>query len=165
MISVELIAPQNAKLFKEVRLRALQDSPTAFSSTYAKESKLTDAEWLDRVALWNSATSTAYLALDQGNGCGIAGGMLDKEDEAGAHLLSMWVAPTHRRLGIGRMLVDAVITWARAWNVRTMQLLVTSNNDSAINFYQRLGFTLTGRTEPYANDPALSNFEMIRSLS
>ena len=165
MITLEQIAPRNALLFKAVRLRALQDSPTAFSATYANESQLTDDDWVKRVAQWNSETSTTYLALDAGRACGIAGGMFDKEDEAGAHLLSMWVAPTHRRLGIGRMLVDAVITWARARNVRTMQLLVTSNNDSAINFYQRLGFTLTGRTEPYANDPALSNFEMIRSLS
>jgi len=32
-------------------------------------------------------------------------------------------------------------------------------------FHQRLGFTLTGRTEPYANDPALIEYEMSRPIS
>jgi len=42
--------------------------------------------------------------------------------------------------------------------------MVTSNNEPAILFYQRLGFTLTGRTAPYANDPALLEFEMSRPI-
>jgi ribosomal protein S18 acetylase RimI-like enzyme len=163
-ISLERITPQKAMIFKEVRLRALLDSPTAFSSTFATESTLTDDDWVARVAQWSSGTSTTYLALDGGRACGIASGMLDQTDPSRAHLLSMWVAPTHRRMGIGRSLVEAVLAWARAKNVQTMQLLVTSNNDTAIQFYQRLGFTLTGCTGTYANDPALKDYEMIRSL-
>lgn len=151
-------------IFKDVRLRALLDSPTAFSSTFAKESTLTDDDWVARVAQWSSGTSTTYLALDTGRACGIASGMLDQSDPSRAHLLSMWVAPTHRLMGIGRSLVEAVLAWARAKNVQTMQLLVTSNNDTAIQFYRRLGFTLTGYTATYANDPALKDYEMIRSL-
>jgi ribosomal protein S18 acetylase RimI-like enzyme len=38
--------------------------------------------------------------------------------------------------------------------------MVTCNNKAAIMFYQRLGFSLTGRTEPYPNDPALIEYEM-----
>lgn len=161
MITIEPLSAQKALVLKEVRLRALQDTPTAFSSTYARESRLTDAEWVARAVQWSSQKSTSYLALDAGVGCGIASGLLDKND---AHLLSMWVAPTHRRLGVGHRLVEAVIDWSRARNARTMRLLVTSNNDAAIKFYQRIGFTLTPYTEPYANDPALASYEMIRPL-
>jgi len=165
MPTIELITQQNAMGFKDVRLRALQNTPTAFSSTYAEEFQLTDAEWVKRAARWTDETSIGYLAVDAGSPCGIAAGFLDKNDATRAHLVSMWVAPTHRRLGIGRTLVDAIIAWLRVKSVRTLQLLVTSNNDPAIRFYQQLGFQLTGRTEPYANDPALSNLEMIRSIS
>jgi len=165
MPTIELITQQNAMGFKDVRLRALQNTPTAFSSTYAEEFQLTDAEWVKRAARWTDETSIAYLAVDAGSACGIAAGFLDKNDATRAHLVSMWVAPTHHRLGIGRTLVDAIIAWLRVKSVRTLQLLVTSNNDPAIRFYQQLGFQLTGRTEPYANDPALSNLEMIRSIS
>jgi ribosomal protein S18 acetylase RimI-like enzyme len=41
---------------------------------------------------------------------------------------------------------------------------VTSNNGAGLHFYQRLGFTRTGGTEPYPNDPALIEIEMMRSL-
>jgi ribosomal protein S18 acetylase RimI-like enzyme len=63
------------------------------------------------------------------------------------------------------MLVDAIVTWARGQNVLYLYLMVTSNNDHAMRFYQSLGFALTGRNEPYRNDQALLNFEMHRSLS
>jgi len=52
--------------------------------------------------------------------------------------MSMWVAPTHRRLGIGRMLVDALAAWVRAQNVLNLCLMVTSNNDQAIQFIKVL---------------------------
>ena len=32
--------------------------------------------------------------------------------------------------------------------------------ETAIHFYERLGFALTGRTEPYPNDPSLKELEM-----
>ena len=165
MIQLEQIGPTSAPVFKNIRLRALQDSPTAFSSTYAEELKLTDADWLKRASQWSGVNSVAYLAMAAGNAVGIAAGVRDRNDNQRAHLMSMWVAPPHRRLGIGRMLVDAVAAWARAQDMLYLCLMVTSNNDHAARFYQRLGFALTGRNEPYRNDQALLNFEMHRSLS
>ncbi len=165
MITLDLVKPQNAMIFKHVRLRALQDTPTAFSSAYADESQLTDADWVKRASQWSTDGSTAYLAIDTAIPCGIAGGFLDKDDSTRAHLASMWVAPSHRRSGIGSKLVNAIFAWAHANGARTLQLIVTSNNDTAINFYKRLGFTLTGKTAPYRNNPALNDLEMIRSIS
>jgi ribosomal protein S18 acetylase RimI-like enzyme len=39
-------------------------------------------------------------------------------------------------------------------------LMVTSNNESAIRFYDRSGFIRTGRTESDLNDPAVIECEM-----
>jgi len=72
----------------------------------------------------------------------------------------MWTAPTHRQRGVGQLLVDQILVWARARGVCSLQLMVTSNNEPAMRFYQRLGFTRTGRTEPYPNDPAVIEYEM-----
>jgi ribosomal protein S18 acetylase RimI-like enzyme len=165
MIKLEQIGPTNAPVFKNIRLRALQDSPAAFSSTYAEEFKRTDTDWLKRASQWSGVNSVAYLAMDAGNAFGIAAGVRDPNDYQRANLMSMWVAPPQRRLGIGRMLVDAVAAWARAQDMLYLYLMVTSNNDHAMWFYQSLGFALTGRNEPYRNDQALLNFEMHRSLS
>jgi len=42
--------------------------------------------------------------------------------------------------------------------------MVTSSNHAAMEFYGRLGFSMTGRTEPYPNDPALMEYEMSRRV-
>ncbi|HZA55291.1 MAG TPA: GNAT family N-acetyltransferase [Candidatus Udaeobacter sp.] len=165
MITLELLTPQNAIVFKDIRLRALLDTPSAFSSTYAKESQLTDTDWVKRASRWSGEGSTGHLAINAGIPCGIACGYLDDDESTRAHLVSMWVAPAHRRLGIGCMLVNAIVDWARARSARTLELIVTSNNDAAIKFYERLGFTLTGKADPYRNDPALNDLGMIRSIS
>jgi GNAT superfamily N-acetyltransferase len=148
MIKLELISPTNAPVFKDIRLRALQESPTAFSSTYTEESTLTDADWLKRAAQWSSAKSVAYLALDNDAAVGIAAGVLDRNYPLRADLMSMWVAPTHRGTGIGRLWVNAIVAWVCGHSVLHLYVMVTSNNDRAIAFYQNLGFVLTGRSKP-----------------
>ena len=102
MITLHPVTPAITATFKEVRLRALQDTPLAFGSTYAKESRLSDSDWEMRVAHWNGPGAIALLAMDGTERCGIVAGFVDKEDQATAHLVSMWVAPTHRRHGVGR---------------------------------------------------------------
>ena len=164
MIALEPITLLNTFLFKDVRLRALQDSPGAFGSTYARESQFTDAEWIKRVERWNGDVGAGFLALDDGTPCGIAGTFLYQNDATRAQLIAMWTAPTHRQQGVGRLLVNAVLNWARSRNARTLLLMVTSNNESAIRFYERLGFIRTGRTEPYPNDPAVIEYEMSRPI-
>jgi len=102
--------------------------------------------------------------IDDATPCGIAGSLLDEADATRAQLVSMWTAPTHRQLGVGRLLVNEVLNWALARNIRTMLLMVVSNNGSAIRFYERLGFTKTGRTASLSNDPAIVEYEMSRTL-
>ena len=164
MITLEPITEQNILVFKATRLRALQDTPSAFGATYAKESLLTDADWIKRAAKWNGQKGVLYLALDGRDACGMAGSFQDEADATRAYLISMWTAPAHRRQGVGRLLVDEIFRWGRRCGVRTMLLMVTSNNHRAIAFYERLGFTLTGRTEPYPNDPALIECEMSQTI-
>jgi ribosomal protein S18 acetylase RimI-like enzyme len=161
---IEQISAENLLAFKAVRLRALQDSPSAFGSTYARESQFPDAEWLKRAERWSGDTGVGYLAMELQIPCGIAGAFLDEHNPAQVHLISMWVAPTHRRTGLGRALVGAVQAWARMRGGHTLQLMVTSNNFAAIEFYKRIGFSMTGRTEPYPNDPALIEYEMSQSF-
>jgi ribosomal protein S18 acetylase RimI-like enzyme len=164
MITLDPITAQNVPLFREVRLCALRDTPSAFGSTYEKELQLTDADWLERALRWNGEKGIGFLAMDGSVGCGIAGSFLDEDDRTRAHLISMWTAPTHRQQGVGRLLVNEIAIWARLRGADLLRLMVTSSNDAAMLFYERLGFARTGRTEPYPNDARLIEYEMCRSL-
>lgn len=164
MATLHQITPALASIYKAVRLRALQDTPAAFGSTYARESQFTDADWQQRAANLCTPHSIGYLAYDHDNYCGIAVSFLNQQNPQHAELMSMWVAPEQRRNNTGRLLVDAIVAWARSAGAHTLQLMVTSKNLAAIAFYQRLGFTPTGRTEPYPPNPALIQFEMSKPI-
>jgi ribosomal protein S18 acetylase RimI-like enzyme len=162
MVILKRINKESALNLRDVRLRALQDTPSAFGSTYARESRWSVADWEERAAKGNGDRSATYLAWDGDEACGIAACFLDPDDHKMAHLVSMWVAPTHRRHGVGRLLVNRIIEWSRTRSAETLRLNVTSNNDVAIRFYERLGFAMTGNTQPDLNDPDLVELEMIR---
>ncbi len=46
----------------------------------------------------------------------------------------------HRRRGVGRRLVEALLTWMRDEDVATVELTVAVRNVEAVTFWERLGF-------------------------
>lgn len=165
MITIEMISPDNVAESKTVRLRALRDSPTAFSSTFAEESKLSDADWLRRASQNTGETTVGYLAMDANIACGVVRGTNDEQDTAIVWVQSMWVDPVYRRNGVGRLLINKVVEWARGRGKLGVKLEVTSSNEAAIHFYETLGFAMTGKTRPYRNDASLLECEMILPLN
>jgi len=57
----------------------------------------------------------------------------------GVYLDDLYVRESHRKYGIGRQLLDAVIDLARENNCRTVRWLVSRWNVNAIEFYKRIG--------------------------
>jgi ribosomal protein S18 acetylase RimI-like enzyme len=47
---------------------------------------------------------------------------------------------THRRRGIGRRLVEALLQWMREADVSSVELTVAVSNEGAVAFWERLGF-------------------------
>ena len=167
MILLRPISPDTAFIFKDARLRALQDFPLAFSSTYVKESQLSDEEWIQRSARCNGDHAVGYLAVDDsdhGSACGLVACYAEQVSVPHGHVISMWVDPAFRRAGIGRMLIDALGQWAGTRGLRELRLMVTSVNRGAIEFYERIGFRMSGAIRPYPNDPAIVEYEMVLPL-
>ena len=164
MTEIHPITPLLTANYKAVRLRALKDSPLAFGSTYERESQFTDEEWNARAARLCVGRDMGFLALCDGKYDGLVLCLLDPDDPLKGQLVSMWVAPERRKLSVGRQLIEAIATWASERGVRTLRLMVTSVNDSAMEFYRRNGFVMTGKTEPYPNDPDIMEYEMTKAI-
>ena len=164
MIAIERVTLGRAFVFKDVRLRALQEAPTAFSSTYAKEAAFPDEEWKKRAMRWSGGGSVGFLAFDGDRGCGMVFSFAEELNPLRAQVVSMWVAPEVRRDGVGRRLIEAVAEWARGREMRELKLMVTSVNHGAITFYERLGFRMTGMMEVYPNDATIKQYEMVMRL-
>ncbi len=152
MVTIEQLSPAFAMHLKRVRLTALKDTPSAFSSTYARESQRSNEDWLKVASAWSSGQSVFYIALDEGAPCGMIAGKCDEIAPRRAWVLSMWVAPAHRRTGLGARLMDKVAYWAQNLAIGELYLHVTSNNSAAQNFYEKCGFTRTGITQPYQKE-------------
>lgn len=70
-----------------------------------------------------------------------------REPNTAAHraLLGLGVEATHRRLGLGRALMEAAIAWARKEpHLCWVDLGVFGHNRPAIQLYEELGFVRTG---------------------
>jgi len=57
----------------------------------------------------------------------------------GVYLDDLYVRESHRKYGIGRQLLDAVIGLARENKCRTVRWLVSRWNANAIEFYKKIG--------------------------
>jgi len=58
--------------------------------------------------------------------------------------LGLMVAASTRRQGIGWALLEQAVSWARASDVRKLELHVFPHNEPAIRLYERFGFAREG---------------------
>jgi [ribosomal protein S18]-alanine N-acetyltransferase len=76
------------------------------------------------------------------------------EDAPAECELELVLVPAHaRRRGIGGMLVQTVLAWARDQGATEIWLEMRESNMRAVGLYQRCGFTTAGRRPGYYVDP------------
>lgn len=135
-VSVRRLSPDDAVLFREIRLEGLRSDPDAFASTFEEESGKKLSFFADRLA-----ASSVFAAFRGAELLGIAGFFVQhgpKHRHKGT-LWGMYVRPRARGAGIGGRLVEAVIEHARP-RVELVQLSVISENRAARRLYERFGF-------------------------
>jgi ribosomal protein S18 acetylase RimI-like enzyme len=52
----------------------------------------------------------------------------------------MYVAPSHRGMGLNGILCKELIEWAKKQNITEVQLDVYAENESALSAYKKIGF-------------------------
>ena len=135
--------PDDWRASKRLRLRALADSPAAFSSTLEREVAFDDEVWRGRLEL-----ATTFFGVDDcGEFVGTVTGISDPHESASREVVAMWVEPEWRGRGVGGALLDAVVEWARAEGAASIALWVADGNDLARRLYERRGFVDTGQRD------------------
>lgn len=156
VVEIRALGPGDWAVWREVRLRALADAPHAFGSKLVDWQGDNDREERWRERFDNVAFNA--VAVADGRIVGTVGGM-DRRD-ATVELISMWVAPEERGIGVGQALIAAVVDWAAAESVETVVLAVRRGNRHAIALYGRAGFQLLGSNPENAEEDL-----MARSIS
>ena len=122
---------EDLPLFRDVRLRALEDAPDAFGSTLAREIARTDDEWAER-ARKIVEESVLALAITDEQAVGMAGGYRVPDRPDLADLWGMWVDPLYRGTDVARRLVGEVAEWASAIKADAIELWVVETNVRAV---------------------------------
>ena len=65
------------------------------------------------------------------------------------HLLNITVAPAYQRQGWARVMLDALVTWARGQGAQWLWLEVRAGNARAIAVYENHGFRRVGLRQRY----------------
>ncbi len=138
MIVLQVLASDDWPLWRELRLRALAEAPYAFGSRLDDWETADEERWCERLDL---ADSRNLIARMGGAPVGMATGVVV---DGVYELISMWVAPEARGVGVGNALVAGVCEWARERGAREVRLDVVQTNAHAIALYVRHGFVDVG---------------------
>lgn len=147
-LHIRNLTPQDAALFRELRLRALQEYPQAFGSSFEEEQTVTleqiTATFATRVAPQNFV---AGAFQEDGSLVGTIGFFQQpkRKVQHKGMIWGMYVVPELHGSGAGAKLLQHAIEQARQIpGLTQIQLAVVSSNESAKRLYQKYGFETYG---------------------
>ena len=128
--------------------------------------KTFDAPWAED-AFTELLASPGVYALGVGKRA-LAALILMRAVAGEAEVLTLAVAPAHRRQGLARSLIDAALVTAMAAGAERAFLEVAEDNQAAIALYRGAGFTSVGRRPGYysrKSGPAIAALVLSRPLA
>jgi GNAT superfamily N-acetyltransferase len=101
---VRCVDDRELEQLKQLRLRALLNAPEAFGSSYGNEVGRGAEGWRS----WVTEGRT-FVVADEEGWYGLPAVVVDRADDLLCHLVCMWIEPSHRRKGLGRVLVATAV--------------------------------------------------------
>lgn len=143
---------EDAGAYRELRLEALQNHPEVYSSDYDQALSRPMSFWVERLRAGGTGDVAQMFFAQHGQElagmCGIYRVDAPRTRHS-ATVVSLYLRPAWRGMGIAHGLVMACLDWARSCDVRVVKLSVITTNAPAIRLYERCGFSPYG-TEPQA---------------
>ena len=149
-MEIRPLTADDAVSYQGLRLMALTECPTAFASSHQEECQRP----IEQIPTFLSGSHERVIlgAFSDRTLIGIVG--IGREAQLKqrhkAFIRGMYVAPSHRSNGVGRLLLNAALAIAQDWpEITLVTLVVTVGNHAAMALYRSLGFKAYGR-EPRA---------------
>lgn len=143
------LTAEDAEAFSALRRLVLADNPVPLGLVMQEELARPLQGFRDQLGAPTNAVFGAFVGATLAATAGLAP---SGPFASSRHKLVLWgtfVAPTHRRQGLGRTVVRHAIEHARQAGARRFHLTMYLPNPAAGALYESLGFTVWG-TEPEA---------------
>lgn len=135
---------------KTIRMQSLMESPKAFGLSYAAASKYTDEQWQERAG--NRTPPMYFIARQNDVPIGLIGAVKAHDQ---FNLIAMWVVPKHRGSGVGKALVEKVLSIAASRGESEVSLFVSPLNQAACALYEKAGFRFAEQVEALESHPEI----------
>lgn len=166
MIDVRAITVDDWPQVRAIRLEALADTPSAYTTTYEEAAAFADSVWIERAeASIAGVDQRTVLGLHGGRAISLAIGLLREQHGALVTVVvSVYVTPSARGTGVSDRMFSLIHDWGASLGSDRASLWVEETNARAIGFYKRLGYSLTLDRARIPNDSGLFERRMDRTL-
>ncbi|MGA7989556.1 MAG: GNAT family N-acetyltransferase [Candidatus Dormiibacterota bacterium] len=152
-VVIRRLGADDAELYRAFRIRAVRETPTAFTSSLAEEIARPLAATAERLAAPGRPNDAVFGAFTAGGDLvGVVGlrTVTGEQERHKARLFGMAVSSDHSGRGIGTALVQHLLIYARGVDgLVQVDLRFTEGNRTAERLYRSCGFVEWGR-EPDA---------------
>lgn len=154
-ITVRGLDESEWSVYRDVRLRALAESPGSFTATLAEEDDRDEQFWRDRM------TRSHRLLAERGP---VAQGIVSlgpyEQEPSVAEVFGLYVVPEARGTGVSWRLVEAAAALATQQGYLQLYYWVGTDNGRAVGFANNFGFRITDYRRPSRS----SNVNRVRRL-
>src|SRR5215211_5761319 len=160
-ITVRVLDESEWSAYRDIRLRALAESPGSFTATLVEEADRDEQFWRDRM------TQSLRLLAERGPAPqGIVSlGPYNLEPSA-AEVFGLYVVPEARGTGVSWRLVEAAAALANQHGYLQLYYWAGTDNARAVGFAKNFGFRTTGyRRTSRGSDLQLGEEEIALMLS
>jgi predicted GNAT family acetyltransferase len=157
---VRRVRPGDGPELRALRLEMLADTPIAYVETVASAEQDPPQRWVDQAQRNSSGSTLATFVVELGGRfvATATGAVFDGPTE----VVSVYVTPDHRGQGLLERMVEVIAAWSLEHGRPELFLEVAAENPRAIAAYARLGFVMTGRSEPHPLYAGVTELQMSR---
>jgi GNAT superfamily N-acetyltransferase len=142
-LTVRVLDETEWSVYRDVRLRALAESPGSFTATLAEEADRDEQFWRDRM------TRSRRLLAEQGR---VPQGIVSlgpyEQEPSAAEVYGLYVVPEARGTGVAWRLVEAAAALATRQAYLQLYYWVGTDNGRAVGFAYNFGFRITDYRRP-----------------
>lgn len=133
----EFAGPSDAEVYADMKLQSLVTDPNSYLDDIEKAAARTPEDWATTLSDESDVTILGYTEIEPSDLMGIVSVRLS---EHRAYLHSLYISPTMRRNGFGRLLINAALDFAKADGRPQAQANTLYGNDPALRLFEKCGF-------------------------
>ena len=118
---------------RDIRLRAVTESPQAFGDTVEKTKAQTEEVWRKWIA-----NSHIYIIDD--NNKSVSAATFRQDIDGVWEINAVWTDPSYRNKGLSRKIFEQIFFDAKMMSIDVIRLDVNSIQSAAVTLYESLGF-------------------------